>query len=602
MINSAESNQKSLFRFIYSFYKKHFAYLFLIIFIAFLLGTYNVIDGYLKRSLIDSLSDSSEKIKANYYGIFKNTSLILLFYILNHAYWRSLNVIQIKIGHKIKNNITRECFAQIHSQSLKFFQNNLSGSLSHNIIILGENIQLLIHKYLVTFVRAFFQMILVLGAMYFVNPVFSMIIGIWIVFFISFSIFFFKRFRSASKDYAKVSAETSGKIVDSISNFFNVKIFASIFFEQSKLNKSLDEMEQKFKKKEIILLAINITQAFSIALSFGFTLFFLVKFKINGQISIGEFVFTLSLFFHISENIWWVSEYIGIVNEIFGKCHAALEKIFSPIEMIDSENSKNIKIQNAKIEFKNINFGYIGCNDSLLFKNLSITIESGKKIGLVGNSGVGKSSLVNLLLRLYELNSGEILIDGHDVRDFKQNSLRSQISVIPQDPFLFHRTIFENLEYGLMPEEQELSKDEKKEKIVQAAKLAKAHDFIESFPGKYNSFVGERGVKLSGGQKQRIAIARAILRGAPILVLDEATSALDSVTENEIQKSLEILMKNKTVIAIAHRLSTLLKMDRILVFENGEIIEDGKHDELLKKNGVYKKLWDMQKDGFLPEN
>ena len=286
---------------------------------------------------------------------------------------------------------------QIHSQSLKFFQNNLSGSLSHNIIILAENIQILVHKYLVTFIRAFFQGIFILGAMYFVSPIFTLIMFIWIVFFIFFSIFFLRKFRSASKDYAKISAETSGRIVDSISNFLNVKIFASFFFERNKLDQSLIEMEKKFKKKELILLIINSIQALSIACSFGFTLFFLVKFRVDGVISIGEFVFILGLFFHISENIWWVSEYIGLVNEIFGKCNAALEKIFKPVDLIDLEGSKEIKIKNGEIEFRNIIFGYIDNKDSFLFKHL-ISAES-KYIFYI------KFYKIELISKIYKLSS-----------------------------------------------------------------------------------------------------------------------------------------------------------------------------------------------------
>ncbi|WP_291398139.1 ATP-binding cassette domain-containing protein [Acinetobacter sp.] len=227
---------------------------------------------------------------------------------------------------------------------------------------------------------------------------------------------------------------------------------------------------------------------------------------------------------------------------------------------------------------------------SLFFKiNLSNT--AGQKVGLVGYSGGGKSTFVNLILRLYDVTDGAILIDGQDIRDVTQDSLRENIAMIPQDPSLFHRSLMENIRYGRA--------DSTDEEVIEAAKKAHAHEFISALPQGYDSLVGERGVKLSGGQRQRIAIARAILKNAPILILDEATSQLDSVTESLIQESLWELMQNKTTIVIAHRLSTLLHMDRILVFDKGKIVEDGTHSELLAKAGLYKTLWDAQVGGFL---
>jgi ATP-binding cassette subfamily B protein len=224
---------------------------------------------------------------------------------------------------------------------------------------------------------------------------------------------------------------------------------------------------------------------------------------------------------------------------------------------------------------------------------MSVTIPAGQKVGLVGYSGNGKTTFANLILRLFDVTSGRILIDGQDIREVTQESLRAQISLIPQDPFLFHRTLLENIRYGRL--------DASEQDIITAAQKAHAHEFIAKLPQGYESLVGERGVKLSGGQRQRIAIARAILKNAPILILDEATSQLDSITESKIQDSLWQLMQDKTAIVIAHRLSTLLHMDRILVFGQGKIIEDGTHQDLLAKQGVYKTLWDMQVGGFLPD-
>ena len=227
-----------------------------------------------------------------------------------------------------------------------------------------------------------------------------------------------------------------------------------------------------------------------------------------------------------------------------------------------------------------------------VFDNLSVTLRAGEKVGLVGFSGSGKSTFANLILRLFEPQKGAIYIDDQDISQCTQDSLRSQISMIPQEPVLFHRSIMENIRYG----HTQASNQE----VFVAAKKANAHHFIQEASDGYETQVGERGIKLSGGQKQRVAIARAILKNAPILLLDEATSSLDSITEKSIQAALEVLMKNRTVLVIAHRLSTIAHMDRILVFQNGEIIEDGAHTDLLTQNGHYARLWDMQAGGFLP--
>ena len=285
-------------------------------------------------------------------------------------------------------------------------------------------------------------------------------------------------------------------------------------------------------------------------------------------------------------------------------------------EMTHSDKPKAtvLTCTKSKIIFDHVTFNYKGTEP--LFKNKTIEIQGGQKVGLVGYSGCGKSTFVNLILRFYDVTDGAILIDGQDIRNVTQDSLRENIAMIPQDPSLFHRSLMENIRYGRI--------DASDEEVISAAKKAHAHEFVSTLPQGYDSLVGERGVKLSGGQRQRIAIARAILKNAPILILDEATSQLDSVTENLIQESLLELMNSpieysprekgdpdldfrlrgndknrKTVLVIAHRLSTLLHMDRILVFDKGKIVEDGTHSELLAKGGLYKHLWNAQVGGFL---
>jgi ATP-binding cassette subfamily B protein len=249
-----------------------------------------------------------------------------------------------------------------------------------------------------------------------------------------------------------------------------------------------------------------------------------------------------------------------------------------------------LKIHNGEIIFENVSFHY---GEKKLFSNKHAHIRGGEKVGLVGFTGAGKSTFISLILRFFPLHGGKISIDGQEIGKVTLESLRRQIALIPQDPILFHRTLRENISYG-KPDATEVE-------ILAAARLAHCDEFIRNIPAGYEAKVGERGTKLSGGEKQRIAIARAILVDAPILILDEATSSLDSITEKYIQSSLENLMQNRTTIVIAHRLSTLSRMDRILVFDKGKIVEEGPHTALMNKGGLYAKMWDMQVGGFLPE-
>jgi ATP-binding cassette, subfamily B, bacterial len=263
-----------------------------------------------------------------------------------------------------------------------------------------------------------------------------------------------------------------------------------------------------------------------------------------------------------------------------------------PHEIVDNPGSMPLVLKNGKIEFKDVKFFFNP--DKPVLNNISFVVEPGEKVGLVGPSGAGKSTLVRLLLRFFDIKNGEILIDGQNIQKITMESLHDNLSLVPQDPILFHRTLSENIRYG--------RSDATDEEVREAARMAHCDEFIEALPNKYDTYVGERGVKLSGGERQRVAIARAIIKNAPILILDEATSSLDSHSEALIQDALQTLMKGKTVIVIAHRLSTIRKMDRIIVIEGGEIVEEGNHDKLSETEGsLYKKLWTLQAGGFLLE-
>ena len=304
------------------------------------------------------------------------------------------------------------------------------------------------------------------------------------------------------------------------------------------------------------------------------------------QATVGDGVMFLTITLGLYGNLEALSGNLNKFMEAAGKLEEGLEEIFISHEIKDLPNAKKVDIKEGKIVFDRVNFHYKDDKKNTVFQDLSLTIPAGQKVGLVGESGAGKSTFVSLLLRFMDVESGAIRVDRYNIKKIKQDDLRRAIAYVPQDALLFHRSLVDNIKYSH-------PKASKKE-VEQAAKRAYALDFINSFPRGFKTLVGERGVKLSGGQKQRVMIARAMLKKSPILVLDEATSALDSQAERKIQKALETLMKNRTTIAIAHRLSTLKQMDRIIVFDGGKIVEDGTHDELVKKKGKYYQLWKWQ--------
>ena len=328
-----------------------------------------------------------------------------------------------------------------------------------------------------------------------------------------------------------------------------------------------------------------------ISLEFYIFYFGIVLWK-QGQITPGDFVMLQGLLRGLFMRIWDFGKNIRQVSDGLSKGEEMIEVLNTQHEVQDIKGSIDILIRKGEIDIKHLNFKY---NDNkVVFDDFSLHISAGKKIALVAKSGSGKSTLIKLLLRFYNITEGSILIDGQDITKINQESLRRQISFVSQEPVLFHRTLAENIAYG--------KPDATEEEIIEASKKAHCHEFISQLPEKYNTYVGERGIKLSGGERQRVAIARAILQDSKIFILDEATSSLDSESEQFIQDALEILMKEKTTIVIAHRLSTIHKMDEIIVIENGKIIERGTHTELIHSSkGQYKYLWEIQSGDYSKE-
>lgn len=413
----------------------------------------------------------------------------------------------------------------------------------------------------------------------------------WIVVVTPVNLFLYKKKMVLGKEASKSDTDLNANTIDALSNISAVRDYARIPFELSRINGFIKRRRDAgIKNWRFGEIAVTINHVFEAIFAGGMTLG-TVYYYVAGSLSAGDVVMIITLISYVRRSISSLGQQFNVFADNASTIREALSEVFQEHEIVDVKGAKHLGIKEGAIEFKNVSFGY-GTRE--IFKELSLTIKPGERVGLIGKSGAGKSTLVRLLTRQHDLSSGEIAIDGQDVAKVTQESLREAIAVVPQEPLLFHRSIKENIQYGNL--------DATEEDLVAAAKQAQAHDFISAASDGYNTLVGERGIKLSGGEKQRVAIARAFLKKAKILLLDEATSALDSESEILIQEALSKLMEGKTVIAIAHRLSTLRAMDRLIVMDGGKIVEDGTHEELVNKGGIYADLWAHQAGGFIKED
>ena len=606
-----------------------------------MLGLMPSIDSMLLQKVINVLESFNDNDNSNL------LNSILLWAIVYGLWWESINItwrmcdyLYLKTMPMIKGKILDEVYNYTQHHSHKFFQSNLAGHITNRISESSRSFEMIF----AIIVEKIIHKIAVIGfafpTMYSVNPIFAKIFSIWIIFFVGLSVFCANLINRYSTSYARQKSLVAGKIVDAISNIAAIRMFTSHKFERKYLNLHIDDTVKSEQKMQFFMFKLRYVLGISCSTMIAVMIYYLAYLKSQAKISIGDCVLIISLCISVADHIWELTQEIGDMFEEVGSFKQSMSLIM-PYMINDSKNAKVININEGEIEFCDVTFNYLNGgsdnqellnaknrrnessfkktnhfkhslpivpseentsqdNDSVtikkpgIFQNKSILIPGKQKIGLVGFSGSGKTTFVNLITRLYDVSSGQILIDSQNIKDATQDSLHDNISIIPQEPILFHRTIIENIRYG--------KKNATDEEVIEAAKLAHAHEFIMNLPEAYDNLCGERGNNLSGGQRQRIAIARAILKNAPILILDEATSSLDSTTENLIQESLKYLMQNKTVIVIAHRLSTLLNMDRILVFDKGAIVEDGTHDKLLKNKKLYKTLWNSQIKGLIVDS
>lgn len=506
--------------------------------------------------------------------------------------FRIHDLIDIQMRPALKRHISLTLMNKMMDHSYSFYQQQFAGSLAGRISEITTAIPDLLQIVIDRLLACLLMLVFALYNISRIHMKFTIALGAWIFFFLGISIILVFRNQYLAYDVTDARAVVNGSIVDILTNMASVRFFSGKKFENAYLGRLRDEAVKKERKRDWFFLKMHALQGGSFLIFQAICFWWLLDGLVSKMMTPGDFVLVLTLNLHIVENFWNIAKEMRDFWEKLGNVVQGLAIIETPIEIQDEPGAKDLVVTKGEIEFENVQFQYHDAES--LFEHKSVIIKSGQKVGLVGYSGSGKSTFVNLILRLFDVTEGKIMIDGQDIRQVTQDSLYKSIAMIPQDPSLFHRSLIENIAYG--------RRDANHQEIIAAAKRAYAHEFIVTLSHGYDTQVGERGIRLSGGQRQRIAIARAILKNAPILIFDEATSQLDSITESEIQDSLWDLMKSKTTLVIAHRLSTLLYMDRILVFDKGSIVEDGSHEQLLEQDGLYKKLWEAQVGGFLIDN
>ena len=481
-------------------------------------------------------------------------------------------------------------------QSLSFYQDEFAGRVSAKVMqtaLAVRDTVMTIADMLVYVAVYFITSGLVLAALdtWFLVPFF-----LWIVAFVTILRLLIPRLAKTAQRQADARSLMTGRITDAYSNIATVKLFSHDAREANYAKRSMEEFMVTVHAQMRLASSLDtLTYATNIFLTLSTAILGVVLWQ-NGQVGVGAVATATAMALRVNGLSRWIMWESARLFENIGTVNDGMATLTKPHTIVDKPNCVALEVKQGEIKFNNVSFAY-DPNKPLL-NHFNLTIKPGEKVGLIGRSGAGKSTIVNLLLRFYEAQEGSITIDGQNILDVSQESLRSQIGLVTQDTSLLHRSVRDNIIYG-----RPTATDEE---MINAAKRAEAADFIPYLNAQgrkgYDAHVGERGVKLSGGQRQRIAIARVMLKDAPILLLDEATSALDSEVEVAIQESLDKMMENKTVIAIAHRLSTIAAMDRLIVLDKGQIVEQGTHAELLEQNGLYARLWKHQSGGFLSEH
>ena len=522
-------------------------------------------------------------------ALFNIIFIILGMHALGWVVWRVSIFANNYLQPRVMTDLANTSFEYLHQHSYGFFVNRFAGALVRKVNRFSGAFEGVADKLYWDLLPLVLKTIGILGVLFYKNVLLGTAMLGWSVVFmaVNYALTMYKL--KYDVEAAEINTKVTARLADTITNQVNIKIFAKFRDELSAFRRLTDEeFRINYFTWNLGGYIESLQAALTIALEFG--IFYLaIGLWSKGILTVGDFVLLQA---YVLQMVWRLWDFGRIFRQLYRNLADAEEMteiLMTPHEIKDKPNAKELVVSRGAVEFDRVRFGY---QDGREVVNVSLAIAPGEKVGFVGPSGAGKTTLSALLLRFYDIDSGAIRIDGENIGEVTQESLRKNIALVPQEPILFHRTLAENIRYG-KPEASD-------EEVIRAAHLAHCDEFIERLPDRYETYVGERGIKLSGGERQRIAIARAILKSAPILVLDEATSSLDSHSELLIQDALGKLMEGKTTIVIAHRLSTIMRMDRIIVLKDGSVEETGTHQSLLANSvSLYKKLWDLQAGGFI---
>ncbi|MDO8561402.1 MAG: ABC transporter ATP-binding protein [bacterium] len=514
--------------------------------------------------------------------------IVALIWLASWAMRRLQDFSNIALESRVMTDLFSNAFEYLIGHSYNFFTSNFAGSLTHRVSKFARAFETMFDAVAIQFFPTFLFVCGAVTILYIRNHALGLALGVWSVLFMTFQIYVAKLRQPVRAARAEADTRITGALADAISNHPTIMLFSGARHELKLFNTVIHAWRKATLRSWVtdnwIWSGIGFFMiAIEVGLMWGATVYWG-----RGLLSIGDFVL-------IQAYLMTTFDRLVSINRELRRFYDALADSSEMVYILEQKHgvpdapaALPLHIAEGGIKFTDVSFSF--SDGKPLIAGLNARINPNEKVGLVGPSGAGKSTITKLLLRMFDVTSGSISIDGQNIASVTQDSLREAISFVPQEPVLFHRPLMENIRYG--------RRDATDAEVIEAAKKAHCHEFILGLPDTYRSFVGERGVKLSGGERQRVAIARAILKNAPILVLDEATSSLDSESESLIQDALQTLMQNKTVVVIAHRLSTIMKMDRIVVLEKGSIIAEGTHEELLEGKGLYQKLWKIQAGGF----
>ena len=550
-------------------------------------GTYLAAPLYLKKFI--NILATGTPTEATVHALFVILTTVVAIWFIDWITHRIQYVATMYLELYVMTDLYHSSFDYLLAHSYNFFVSQFAGSLTHRLSRFAKVYEMLFDALMNSLLPTVVFIVGAIVILYIRNHTLGIILAVWAILFVSFQTYVAYLRQPIRTARAEAESKVTGNLADAISNQSTIALFSGARHEATRFRQAVFEWSELAKKAWLadawIWMGIGLLMiAVQTALLYAG-----IRFWQQHLFTAGDFILIQAYLLTAFERLEKINRDLRRIHDAYSDADEMIQILDTPHEIQDIPGALALSVDAGKMTFNNVSFYYHA--EQPIFESLNLLIQPGEKVALVGKSGAGKSTIIKLILRLFDVKNGSIEIDGHNISEVTQESLRDAIAFVPQEPILFHRTLMENIRYG--------RQDASDEEVYEAAQRAHCHEFISSLKHGYDTYVGERGIKLSGGERQRVAIARAILKNAPILILDEATSSLDSTSELLIQAALADLMQGKTVVVIAHRLSTIMRMDRIVVLEQGRIIEEGTHAALLTKNGQYAELWNHQAGGFI---